>query len=398
MRHFLTGLALVVCAFPAQPIHAQSTNTTLRYPRVIGPTGRPYGPTQAHYQYQRRYGRPWHGQGGLTARYSAAPAYGYRYAAPTYFRRPYGWGGCYVGPPIVYPYPLFQGLQPNLTPVQPGDASPEVYRNPVLREAWIESQQRWRTPLGSFPKIAPKVRTPSSPDAMARSARAEAQGDQWFRQQRYSQAYDRYDHALELAEDRAAAWFRKALTLAALGNFDAAARSMRRALEIDPDWPMSGQTLDGLFGPENVLAKTAMLTRIGNWVHEDIRDPDRLFLMGALLHFDGYGEKSRVFFESALRLAGYGDHLIAFLQVSPGDLTGQQQPAALGTVPVPNSPPVPDPNPQQPPVPQDDGGFELPVPPIPGDTPGESTNTAGSIFGSNPSFDNSGPALLAPGE
>jgi hypothetical protein len=290
---------------------------------------------------------------------------------------------------------------PNLTtPLQPGGASPEVYRNPVLRQTWIESQRRWGAPLDNrtFPKIAPKVITPSSPDAMARSARAEAQGDEWFRQQRYSQAYDRYDHALKLAEGRAGAWFRKALTLAALGNFDAAARSMRRALEIDPAWPSKGQSLDGLFSPENVLAKTSMLHRVGDWVHEDIRDPDRLFLMGALLHFDGYGEKSRVFFEAALRLAGYGDHLIAFLQTSPGDPIGGQ-PAAPRGAPVPGSPPAPEPNLPQPSGRQDDDGLELPVPPIPASPPAQSGNTAaGSVFRSNPSFDSSGPALLAPGE
>lgn len=35
------------------------------YPRVYGPTGRLYGPTQAPYQYQRQYGNSWSGYRGI---------------------------------------------------------------------------------------------------------------------------------------------------------------------------------------------------------------------------------------------------------------------------------------------------------------------------------------------
>ena len=41
---------------------------TVRYPRVYGATGHPYGPTQAHYQYLRQYGRSWHGYRGVSRR------------------------------------------------------------------------------------------------------------------------------------------------------------------------------------------------------------------------------------------------------------------------------------------------------------------------------------------
>ena len=34
-----------------------------------------YGPTQAHYQYQRQYGRPWHGLGGNTATVTSGDFY-----------------------------------------------------------------------------------------------------------------------------------------------------------------------------------------------------------------------------------------------------------------------------------------------------------------------------------
>src|SRR6185369_5686888 len=47
------------------------------YPQVYGPTGHLYGPTQANYQYERQYGHPWHGQGGIP--YSSG------YGGSTYF-------------------------------------------------------------------------------------------------------------------------------------------------------------------------------------------------------------------------------------------------------------------------------------------------------------------------
>ena len=53
------------------------------YPRVIGPTGRAYGPTQAHYQYERQYGHAWPGG---PAQYD--PNTGANFQVPNW-----GWGG-----------------------------------------------------------------------------------------------------------------------------------------------------------------------------------------------------------------------------------------------------------------------------------------------------------------
>src|SRR5690606_28523447 len=98
----------------------QSASAQFRYPRVYGATGRPYGPTQAHYQYQRQYGRSWHGYGGLTAssasisavsgfgglNYYHGPVGGYGYPIAPYaitpfgtYYPPYAYYGGYSGPP-----------------------------------------------------------------------------------------------------------------------------------------------------------------------------------------------------------------------------------------------------------------------------------------------------------
>ncbi len=389
-------LALPVCALLAPQVQAQQSAGT-RYPRVYGATGRPYGPTQAHYQYQRRYGRTWHGRGGAAVRYPD-PVRGY------YPRHAYGWG-LPVGL-LSYGYACQPWLAPNFSgnvtsplvhtrypdPLLP---SPDVYNNDALRDAWLENQSQ--PDAGRFPKIAPQVATPSTPEATMRSVRAERRGDEWFRQQQYSQAHERYEHAISLAEDRPEPWFRKAFALAALGHFYPAARTIQRGLEVDPDWPSKGESLDSLFGPDNVLAKTALLHRVSSWVRADVRDPERLFLMGVLLHFDNQRDKSPVFFDAALRLAGHGDHLMAFLQSVPLDPQIQEPdgPAPGGTG-VPALPPVPR-EPAAPTSPPADSGIQLPVPPIPSEIPaGDDAGLDGPLPGL-PDAVNSGPALLAPG-
>ena len=51
----LALLSVAVC-MPNDPRPLRRRSRS--YPRVYGPTGRLYGPTQAEYQYQRQYGRP----------------------------------------------------------------------------------------------------------------------------------------------------------------------------------------------------------------------------------------------------------------------------------------------------------------------------------------------------
>src|SRR3972149_5357641 len=59
-------LSLIVClavVFSAA-FHSEAVAQLYRYPRVYSPTGSIYGPSLAHYMYQRQYGQPWHGLGG----------------------------------------------------------------------------------------------------------------------------------------------------------------------------------------------------------------------------------------------------------------------------------------------------------------------------------------------
>ncbi len=346
---------------PAGSGGGSSSTGTFRYPRVYGPTGTPYGPTQAHYQYLRRYGRPWHGMGGLSVP-NGGPAGHVHIHVP-----PYGvFYGCapaiVVAPPsyIILPPDAWMAPAPGVF-VSGGVLGPSPYDNPVIAATIRENQARWDGPIQVEPAAPIKKRKPakSSPEAQLRSMRLQSHGDARLKQQDYTRAYLRYRDAISAAEDRADPWFRRGLVLVALGRFERAVRDLKRGLELDPEWPEHGESLETLFGEDNRLAVNSMLLKAAAWVREDVRDPDRLFLMGVLLHFDDRPDKARPFFEAALRLAGEGAHLLAFFQAGPKDV------AEAGTPTEADLPGTPDgrggKEPPKPTMPPDDSF----VPPLP---------------------------------
>lgn len=328
------GVSLAAFAAPDIPARADSPGGAFRYPRVYGPTGRPYGPTQAHYQYQRQYGRPWHGEGGLTARgyghahYGGSHSYGYvPYGYHAYGYQAYGyspiphWGygdaGGIVGPPGYADYgPVYSGLPPAAIVIQPHPLfhGSNPFDNPVLHQAHEENEARWNQPLSveAVEHAPPKFLEPSSAEAKLKSLRSQGYGDVWLRKTDFVQAYLRYKQAIDHARDRSEPYFRLAVAYAGLGRYELAVRELKRGLRLDPAWPSTGGSLDALFGEDNQLAKSAIVGSVVAWVREDIRDPDRLFLLGVLMHFDD-DERSQEFFEAAYRLTGGGQHLAAFL-------------------------------------------------------------------------------------
>ena len=329
--------------------------TAKRYPRVYGNTGRPYGPTQAQYQYERRYGRPWHGSGG-----ERRPRVGgYTYAPARYYRSPawYGWDypvvGGVVGPPGFYDYgPVYSNIPmaPLRMQAYPQWIGRDPFYNDVLRRAQLENELRWKMPLllnPSTEKMKRRRLDPSTPAAKLRSLRAQAQGDVHMKRQDYHKAYERYKAAASVAPDRAEAHFRTAIALAAIGRLDSAVIYLKRGLQVDPDLPVTGVSLGRVFGRDNDLAKTGTIGRATAWAKEDIRDPDRLFLLGVLLHFDNHPDKSAVLFEAAYRLKGGGDHLRAFLATpqyvklrkSPAKVASSKKPGGNGIVEI--KPPLP---------------------------------------------------------
>jgi hypothetical protein len=167
----------------------------------------------------------------------------------------------------------------------------------------------------------------STPEQKAKSIRAQTQGDVWMKKLRFLNAYERYKVAQSAASDRPEPYFRLGFSLASVGNFDSAVKYFKQGLDVDPQWPTHPDKLDVLLGEDNRLSVLTLIERVGGWVREDIRDPDRLFLMGVILHADGDTRASE-FFEAAYRLGGSGDHLLAFLNPASGP--GGPPPARSG--------------------------------------------------------------------
>lgn len=354
MRAVVVGLLMF--AVTSAGVAVGDHRTSQRYPRVYGDTGRPYGPTQAHYQYERRYGRPWHGLGGARG---ATVTRGYTYAPPSYYPAVYGYGypAGFAGPPGYWNYgPVSSSIPAAPLAVQ---AYPQwIGRNPfdndVLRRAQLENELRWKMPLLLNPSAAKSKRRqdePSTPAARLRSLRAQGQGDAHMRKQDYHRAYERYKAAALFAPDRGEASFRTAFALAAVGRFASAVTYLKRGLQSDPDLPVTGVSLGRVFGRDNELAKTGVIGRATEWAREDIRDPDRLFLLGVLLHFDNRPDKSAVLFEAAYRLNGGGDHLKAFLTTAQYAKRRSQPPAPVAAV-------------QKKPAPQGIVEIKPPLPPL----------------------------------
>ena len=231
------------------------------------------------------------------------------------------------GYPNFGPYYSYVPLAPVIRQSRPWNAGIDQFGNPVAGNAGGQpaAAARQVPPQPPQDDVAIFQKQPSA-DALRRSNRYQAQGDDWFLKQNYLQAYGHYKQAVSATPGRAEARFRMALALAATRNYTSAIDEMKRAMRLDPNWPRTGVHLDQLFGAENILSKNAVLHKLASWVGEDIRDPDRLFLMGVLLHFNDNIDKSRVFFEAAFELSTDRAYAKAFLDAEADQQA--QRPAA----------------------------------------------------------------------
>ncbi|HXY32770.1 MAG TPA: hypothetical protein VEI07_01000 [Planctomycetaceae bacterium] len=306
----------------------------------------------------------------------AGPPVG-RYGSPYYgisVNRIFGYPATYIpyGSPVAggFAYPV--GATGAYGTFGPPIRDWDLYGNPLLQATLLENQLRWGTALPpGYPEARTRARLrPSTPEQQAKSARAQAQGDVWMKKLRFLNAYERYKVAQSAASDRPEPYFRLGFSLAAVGNFDSAVKYFKQGLDVDSQWPSHPVRLDALFGEDNRLSVLTLIERVGGWVREDIRDPDRLFLIGVVLHADGDTRASE-FFEAAYRLGGSGDHLLAFLHPTNGPGEEPTNPSGpVWTGPNRNPPTnAYDPtvargvSPPQPEEPQDVGPPEMVTPP-----------------------------------
>lgn len=170
-------------------------------------------------------------------------------------------------------------------------------------------------PNGPVGPVEPADAEPVPPNAQAMNLARHflTLGDTYFASQKYSNAYQRYAQAINAAPRFAEPYLHQAAALVALGRYSMAARMFKRGAQLDPALAQSSFRLETLYG-NNRLAKEAHLDALAQAATEQPDDPDLLFLVGCLLHFDGQAPRAKPFFQRASQLAGEsGAYVRAFL-------------------------------------------------------------------------------------
>jgi hypothetical protein len=280
---------------------------------------------------------------------------------------PFGYGA-FGYPPIAPPY--YGPLAPVVVQTQPIFIGPNPADNPAIQE-WMPQfkGQKGVNGQNGNPNVVPPAEQPrqadvrvfvkpTTPEAKRKSIRYQAQGDEWFVRQNYLQAFARYKQAYSAAPDRPDPRFRMAVALAAMAEYGPAVDELKRLARLDPEWPTHGDRLDDIFGAEHNLSKNAVLLKVAAWVREDIRDPERLYLFGVLLHFNEDRDKARTVFQTASLLTGENEHVNIYLTPA-----AREQPAApKGGPALPRHPNEED----APPVPMPQAAAPRDAPPKPG--------------------------------
>jgi len=280
---------------------------------------------------------------------SYAPYGGYGYGGPVIIP-PYGYGGYGYGgytafPPSAATYGYVPG--PVFTaPFPPQIIPPQNPLDPVdeLEARFNERNREQPIPLADRLPVL----KPSTPEQQQRSLRHMATADQQFKMGHYAGAALEYRRAIADAEDLPDNYFRLGFCLAAQRRYSDAVQQWKYGLTLDPSWPSRGESLTSLFGEANQFEKQSLLNRVSDYVRLDPRDPERIFLLGVLVHFDGDRTNARTLFESATRVAGNEPWLTAFISADSNqdiaNVPANAAPAPNTAPPGRSVPPAADPN------------------------------------------------------
>lgn len=256
-------------------------------------------------------------------------------------------------------------------------SGPDPVNNQMMQQLYNNDWTRLRAELASRATrnlIDPSTTTtavprPSTPEAKIKSLRFQSQGDQAFADQNYRRAYERYRSAAQAARDDGVALMKTGYALFALGQYEQSLQQFRRAFQIDPLLAQTGPPPTEVYGNQHI-AWTTHLGRLTQWVAEDVRDYNRVLLMGTLLQLNG-DTRGTEFLEKAWQLSGGREPMVVTLLqppalevATPAPLNNQQdQPAA------PN-------NAQQPAETEDPTDDIIPAPPQLGAPPANPENEA----------------------
>ncbi|RLS56250.1 MAG: hypothetical protein DWH91_07570 [Planctomycetota bacterium] len=233
----------------------------------------------------------------------------------------------------------------NVYPLSPWGASP--WSGPIVsmpQPATLQPLPAWmldEAGLGQPEKLPPTARTepslrqPSTPEAQLRSARMQGIGDRFLKKRDFAAADKSYRSAIVSAPDRVDPYLRQALVKVARDDYRGAVTILREAVSVDPVFPARAETLDAILGPELHGLKVELKQKAADWTRVNIRDSDRLFLLGVLLFLDHDG-RCHTLFDTAIKLSGEREHLMAFRQAELPAIAG----APLPELPLPPEAPL----------------------------------------------------------
>lgn len=240
----------------------------------------------------------------------------YGYFQPVVITPGLGYSG-YVGPVASRSF-VYQVGSPAMY-YGPGFYSPQIATpaSSLPSSSTIVGVQQQKSGIAEPSKV-PVVA--SSPAARLKSMDYQARGDQRLRAQKWSEARAAYRSSVDAAPDRAEAHLRLGLCLVAIQRFDSAIHEFKRAIFIDPQLAQSGKVSKVIFGPDSQVVRASIISKLTDWVKDDYANPDRLFLMGVMLHFEG-DPRSQEFFEAARRMKRMGDvsHIASFITPQPAE-------------------------------------------------------------------------------
>jgi hypothetical protein len=137
-------------------------------------------------------------------------------------------------------------------------------------------------------------------------------GDAHFKNQKYSEALDRYRSAVHEYPKLGDAWFRQGFALAALGKYEPSAKALRRGLELKPDWVDSTFRLSDLYG-DAATDRQLMLDKMTKASDADPTNTDLAYVSGVHLFADGKVDQAAPYFRRVAQLAGTDVEVKPFL-------------------------------------------------------------------------------------
>lgn len=294
-----------------------------------------YGP-QPYPGYGYGYSRNLWGLGGYSYGGYYGTGFGGSYhpgwGGTSYSSISYGVPGLSVGYVVPFGTAYGYGYDPYNGGLGFGSAaSIYVPSTPQLRMpqwVWDESGLNGTQPAPrTATKTHPSLVQPSTPEAQLRSARLQDAGDRLFQRLDYFAAEKSYAKAMQAAPDRPEPYLRLAIAKAARGDFRSAVTYIRQIADIDATYPGRADSMGVLFGHQNGIARLKLKQSVADWTNVDVRDPDRLYLLGVILFLEG-DDRFKTILDTAVKLEGDKSYLTIFLNAPPANSTPLVLPAA----------------------------------------------------------------------